>query len=869
MAQPKKYVKRERALSPAVGDVYGTGNAHIYEGQSSVTVGPKGDKGDTGPAGATGPAGSRGSQGPQGQQGLQGPQGKYRFHIYRHVADGATAPATPTGGSVDAQGRLTDIPDDWSENVPTAHLNDQDSYDVYASFAEYDPSHDILGAWTTPYEVTAEGRISVEPARLGPSEGYIFNIPALSSTTLRVTTANTPVFHNVASFTDGPSQPSPSKITGSTVNSIGRLTISAPGYVNISVEDEVKISSSTAGSSGRVGELVWVLTHYGSDGTDKRSWLGEHAIEDPITTSTMFPFSLSTGLTPVEAGDYFTFNFAFNSNRANDYISLELPADNPGLDERIEIFYFPQASVGAQGPAGPTGATGSVGPAGPKGDKGDTGAKGPVGDAGQGVPSGGVAGQILTKESATDYATEWSDPAESDFIALPAVPTDLTPYKQGQILRVQPPGDEKGQWLEVLGADANERHSFQTTFEADANNPARNTWLVGTDLNFGYSSFGDVFGELRTADGGKPFSASDTPIRRMEIEQEVATRTVAPNGRVDFSFNTTYTLLIRKTDLTSAPNTIYIRYYSGPPGLDNQVATVELTKGPDNPAHDYHTYADRNGADISEEDLLGIKYFNLFTSSPATGDQVSNPLQLHDSKSTRVFAKIPKGVNYSARSADTTKALKLVAEETTPAVPGMSVSTPSNITFSIVVRGRSFQFWPRLSRGSSSRNLPANSLNYIAVSEGSYQFVFNSNFLTGKSNFKVIINGNTYNLTAYSGTGFTSYDSIISSDKPSNSSLTLSIQISWTENNQTMYLWSTTGQGTPESKADTTLDKAGALTWLQSGIDADIDTKVPQQFRSDADVAGQLFQPSLFWSGTTAQLTALGTRDANGLYFEE
>ena len=44
---------------------------------------------------------------------------------------------------------------------------------------------------------------------------------------------------------------------------------------------------------------------------------------------------------------------------------------------------------------------------GEKGDKGDTGATGAPGPAGQGVPSGGTVGQVLTKNSGTNYDTEW------------------------------------------------------------------------------------------------------------------------------------------------------------------------------------------------------------------------------------------------------------------------------------------------------------------------------------------------------------------------------------------------------------------------------------------------------------------------------
>ena len=77
---------------------------------------------------------------------------------------------------------------------------------------------------------------------------------------------------------------------------------------------------------------------------------------------------------------------------------------------------------GIQGPQGPKGDTGDTGPQGqqgiqgPKGDpgaKGETGPKGDMGDpgpqgpAGAGVPSGGMAGQVLSK---TEDGTAWTDP---------------------------------------------------------------------------------------------------------------------------------------------------------------------------------------------------------------------------------------------------------------------------------------------------------------------------------------------------------------------------------------------------------------------------------------------------------------------------
>lgn len=64
----------------------------------------------------------------------------------------------------------------------------------------------------------------------------------------------------------------------------------------------------------------------------------------------------------------------------------------------------PQGIQGIQGIQGETGAQGPTGPAGPAGQ---AGAQGP---AGPGVPSGGTAGQILAKKSATSYDTQWVNP---------------------------------------------------------------------------------------------------------------------------------------------------------------------------------------------------------------------------------------------------------------------------------------------------------------------------------------------------------------------------------------------------------------------------------------------------------------------------
>ena len=51
-----------------------------------------------------------------------------------------------------------------------------------------------------------------------------------------------------------------------------------------------------------------------------------------------------------------------------------------------------------------------TGPQGPRGARGATGATGAQGPAGQGIPTGGTAGQVLVKRSGTDYDTNWATP---------------------------------------------------------------------------------------------------------------------------------------------------------------------------------------------------------------------------------------------------------------------------------------------------------------------------------------------------------------------------------------------------------------------------------------------------------------------------
>ena len=82
-----------------------------------------------------------------------------------------------------------------------------------------------------------------------------------------------------------------------------------------------------------------------------------------------------------------------------------------------EPCYIVVNDVGLQGPAGPQGLTGATGATGATGPAGATGATGAQGPAGQGVPTGGSANQILAKKSGTDYDTEWVDNSGLDLVS--------------------------------------------------------------------------------------------------------------------------------------------------------------------------------------------------------------------------------------------------------------------------------------------------------------------------------------------------------------------------------------------------------------------------------------------------------------------
>lgn len=86
----------------------------------------------------------------------------------------------------------------------------------------------------------------------------------------------------------------------------------------------------------------------------------------------------------------------------------------------------------------------------PIGNAGLVGPIGATGPAGQGVPTGGLTGQILRKTSDSNYATEWVDPEAVQDVSLSELTdVDLTLLTDGQVLIYN---QENNEWIPVSPA---------------------------------------------------------------------------------------------------------------------------------------------------------------------------------------------------------------------------------------------------------------------------------------------------------------------------------------------------------------------------------------------------------------------------------
>ena len=127
--------------------------------------GPQGDQGDPGPAGADGADGAAGTDGadgaqgdpgPQGDQGDPGPQGvqgRYAVTIFRNAA---TAPGTPTGGSVVVATGAVTVPTGWTTS-PTAPGGSENTYASRVTINPASQTGTVTPTWSAVFEAGGTG----------------------------------------------------------------------------------------------------------------------------------------------------------------------------------------------------------------------------------------------------------------------------------------------------------------------------------------------------------------------------------------------------------------------------------------------------------------------------------------------------------------------------------------------------------------------------------------------------------------------------------------------------------------------------------------------------------------------------------------
>ena len=169
-----------------------------------------------------------------------------------------------------------------------------------------------------------------------------FLLPTVAQTTLTTTAVNTLVNHYIPSLTG-------SDVTGFITNTVsggrGRITFPKAGFVTLLVEGFITIHSTTIGTSGSVGHLVFEADWYSSTGTKKDGFVSSEAIHDASSLAYRDPVSICAGLIPVMANDYIEFKIGFETNVANKNIRISIPAATDSQRENVDVFFYDRMEV--------------------------------------------------------------------------------------------------------------------------------------------------------------------------------------------------------------------------------------------------------------------------------------------------------------------------------------------------------------------------------------------------------------------------------------------------------------------------------------------------------------------------------------------
>lgn len=239
----------------------------------------------------------------------------------------------------------------------------------------------------------------------------------------------------------------------------------------------------------------------------------------------------------------------------------------------------PTGATGPQGPQGIQGDVGPIGPAGPTGPQGPTGPTGATGATGAGVPVGGTTGQILAKNSASDYDTGWIDNYAPNVYVYVKNQTGTTLLK-GQAVYISG-SDNSAAFPRVELADADTEATSSKTLGLLLQNLTTGSfgYVVAEGLIEGVDTSGATAGQsvwLSTTAGGRVYGAPPAkPAHAVYLG--VVLRSNANNGKIAVKVQNGYELEELHNVSISAPVNGQVLKYNSATGLwENGVGASQL-----------------------------------------------------------------------------------------------------------------------------------------------------------------------------------------------------------------------------------------------------------------------------------------------------
>ena len=158
-----------------------------------------------------------------------------------------------------------------------------------------------------------------------------------SATRITGTQANTPVDADLDAVTGAGVT---DFLVPSVVGGKARVTLPKAGFGRLHWHDTLTIGPSSAGDI----EFTVRADHYGSDGTLKNEWAASLHLEAVRGSGFKWPFDIATGLTPIEAGDYFQFRHRARFFGALGYIDYQY-AGGRDTANNLRFYFWEAASI--------------------------------------------------------------------------------------------------------------------------------------------------------------------------------------------------------------------------------------------------------------------------------------------------------------------------------------------------------------------------------------------------------------------------------------------------------------------------------------------------------------------------------------------